>query len=326
MDFTNRIRHFFGPDGGVKKPEAAPMPLLTPAVPATALEERQQLLAHHVRLVARGMSNGLCVYGSRGGLGKTKVILETLRQERVRPLVLNGHCTPLSLYTNLYHKSDAIVFLDDCDSLFRVLPALGILRSALWSGNSERRLVTYNSSQLKIPSSFYFTGRIIFTANTLPKRNHAFDAVLSRVDQFELNASNEEVLDMMRHLAKQGYGDTLYPPECAEVVDFIAGFAATRELSLRLLVPSYLKVVYARESNGAVDWRDLVRSQLEEIGQDISQADKLHEMDCLRQVIKVHADSVAEQVEAWCKETKRSRATFFRLKGRLQHEKKDEGQ
>ena len=35
-----------------------------------ALEERQRLLAHHVRLVARGMANGLCVFGHRGGLGK----------------------------------------------------------------------------------------------------------------------------------------------------------------------------------------------------------------------------------------------------------------
>lgn len=30
----------------------------------TALEQRQQLLAHHVRLVARGMSVGLFVFGS----------------------------------------------------------------------------------------------------------------------------------------------------------------------------------------------------------------------------------------------------------------------
>ena len=32
----------------------------------TALEERQNLLAHHVRLVARGMSLGLFVFGSPG--------------------------------------------------------------------------------------------------------------------------------------------------------------------------------------------------------------------------------------------------------------------
>ena len=73
--------------------------------------------------------------------------------------------------------------------------------------------------------------------NTLPTRNNAFAAVLSRVDQYELDASNEEVLDLMRQLAAQGY-EGLAPDECMEVVDFIAEFSATRELSLRLLEPS----------------------------------------------------------------------------------------
>lgn len=53
----------------------------------TALERRQELLGHHVRLVARGMSNGLAVYGSRGGLGKTKTILATLKEEGITKVI-----------------------------------------------------------------------------------------------------------------------------------------------------------------------------------------------------------------------------------------------
>ena len=188
---------------------AAPPPVVpVPAVPdfaPTALEERQRLLAHHVRLVARGMANGLCVYGSRGGLGKTRVVLETLKEEGVEPVILTGHCTPLAMYMSLYEHPESVVFLDDCDAMFRNLPALGILRSALWEGEKGNRLVNYNSSQLKIPSSFRFKGRVIFAVNALPRQNHAFGAVLSRVDQFELSASNEEVLVMLRQLAAQGF-------------------------------------------------------------------------------------------------------------------------
>ena len=103
--------------------------------------------------------------------------------------------------------------------MFRNLPALGILRSALWEGEKGNRLVNYNSSQLKVPSSFHFNGRIIFAVNTLPTRNNAFAAVLSRVDQYELDASNEEVLDLMRQLAVQGY-EGMTPDECLEVVDY----------------------------------------------------------------------------------------------------------
>src|SRR5208282_692194 len=294
---------------------AVPAPVVVNRAP-TALEERQQLLAHHVRLVSRGLANGLAVYGSRGGLGKTRVVLETLKQEGVKPLLLNGHITPLSLYANLYERPDSILFLDDADSLFRNLPALGILRSALWGETNEKRLVTYNSSQLKIPSSFFFTGRIVFAINTLPMKNHAFNAVLSRVDQFELNASNEEVLDLMRELASEGFED-LTPADCLQVVDYIAEFSATRELSLRLLEPSFRKVVYAR--NAGVDWRQLVASQLHEIGrtavQRVSES-RSYDMECLRQVVEDYGN-VADQEAAFRTLTRRSRATFFRLKKAL---------
>jgi hypothetical protein len=239
-----------------------------------------------------------------------------LKEEGLKPLVLNGHITPLSLYTNLYERPDSILFLDDCDSLFRNLPALGILRSALWGETNEKRLVTYNSSQLKIPSSFFFTGRIVFAINTLPMKNHAFNAVLSRVDQFELTASNEEVLDLMRELASGGF-EELTPADCLQVVDYIAEFSATRELSLRLLEPSFRKVIYAR--NAEVDWRQFVASQLHEIGRTavpkISAA-RDYDLECLRQVVEDYGN-VADQEAAFRTLTRRSRATFFRLKKML---------
>ena len=55
----------------------------------TALEEKQALLAHHVRMVARRLSNGLFVAGT-GGVGKSKVIGETLASEGVVPVLINS--------------------------------------------------------------------------------------------------------------------------------------------------------------------------------------------------------------------------------------------
>jgi hypothetical protein len=57
------------PGPAMKQPEALS--------PATSLEKKQQLLAHLVRLVALGLTNGLFVAGA-GGLGKSKTIVETL--------------------------------------------------------------------------------------------------------------------------------------------------------------------------------------------------------------------------------------------------------
>src|SRR4051794_5256657 len=107
----------------------------------TALEERQQLLAHHVRLLARGMSFGLFVFGSQGGLGKSRTVLRTLAEEGVSPILVNSHITPLALYTTLYqNRQDRVIFLDDCDAIYTSLVHLGLLRSALWG---DPRIVTY---------------------------------------------------------------------------------------------------------------------------------------------------------------------------------------
>ena len=65
--------------------------------PMTALEEKQDLLRHHVRMLARGMSFGLFVAG-QGGMGKSKIISETLAEEGIVPVLANSHVTPLALY------------------------------------------------------------------------------------------------------------------------------------------------------------------------------------------------------------------------------------
>ena len=203
----------------------------------TALEERQNLLAHHVRLVARGMSTGLFIYGSQGGLGKSRTVLRTLADERVSPVLVNSHITPLALYASLYHnRNGRVIFFDDVDSIFGSMSHLGLLRSALWG---DPRVVTYGSSQLdELPGSFIFESRLIFSGNVIPRRNDAFKAVLSRCDIFQLDATQEEVVELMRSIASAGY-ETLTPDDCMEVVDFIEQNGDDRAISLRLLEPSF---------------------------------------------------------------------------------------
>ena len=70
----------------------------------TALEERQNLLAHHVRLVARGMSVGLFVFAVAGQVW-ARVARCSGRSPRGHvPGPGNSHITPLALYATLYHN------------------------------------------------------------------------------------------------------------------------------------------------------------------------------------------------------------------------------
>jgi hypothetical protein len=282
----------------------------------TALEERQQLLAHHVRLVARGLSVGLFVYGSQGGLGKSRTVLRTLAEEGISPVLVNSHITPLSLFACLFHNREGkVIFFDDVDAVYSSMAHLGLLRSALWG---DPRVVTYNSSQLDdLPSSFIFESRIIFCANVIPKRNDAFKAVLSRCDVFELSAIQEEVVDLMRSIARAGY-ETLAAAECQEVVDFIEQNGDDRAISLRLLEPSFRKVIYARSEG--LDWRPLVMTQLRTFGrkqEDSRRIDaRANELRLLHQAIEQFPHSVGEQQTFWSRATGKSRASFFRLLAR----------
>ncbi|HMP02758.1 MAG TPA: hypothetical protein PKC45_09695, partial [Gemmatales bacterium] len=239
--------------------------------------------------------------------------------EGAQVVVLNSHVTALSLYEVLFLNSKGkVVWLDDCDGLYGDLKILGLLRSALW-GQGGERVVTYTSSQLgELPNSFVFESRIVMTANTIPKKNDAFRAVLSRIDVFELSASNEEVLDLMRAVASKGF-DGLTPEEGLGVVEFIEANAAGRQLSLRLLEPSFKKVLFARTEGLA--WEPLVRSQLQTLGRNQAGApgtdSKANELHHLRQAVERHPGSVREQQAYWCKATGKSRASFFRALARL---------
>jgi hypothetical protein len=279
----------------------------------TALEERQQLLSHHIKLLARGMSVGLFVFGSQGGLGKSRTILRTLAEEGVSPVLVNSHITPVSLYGCLYsQRAGKVIFFDDVDSILGSETHLGLLSSALWG---DPRVVTYNSSQLDdLPASFIFESRLVFSANVIPKRNDAFKAVLSRCDIFELTATQEEVVDLMRSIAREGY-ETLTPAECSGVVDFIENNGDDRAISLRLLEPSFRKVIYARTEG--LDWRPLVMTQLRSLRrrEDLSRRidAKANEIRLLHQAIEQFPHSVGDQQAFWSKAARKSRASFFRL-------------
>jgi hypothetical protein len=304
MDPTNRIKHLFPMETTA----------MVEAVPLSSLQEKQAILAHYIRLVARKLSNGVACVGV-GGLGKSWVIAKTLAEEGISPVLLNSHVTPLSLYRALYfNRSDAIIWMDDIDSCLSNLIVLGILRSCLWG--QGQRIVTYTSSQLPddLPPRFVFDSRLIICANVIARRNEALKATLTRIDTYTLDATNEEVLEQMRLWANRGNGG-LSPEQCHEVVSFIEQAGGTRRLSLRLYEPSLRKYEYAGETG--IDWRELVRHQLDQLGGgNVPKPvdSKTHDLDCLKEAIRQFPASVKDQEKFWTKATGKSRASFFRLK------------
>ena len=106
------------------------------------------------------------------------------------------------------------------------------------------------------------------------------------------------------------------------VIDYMEQHNGERQLSLRLLGPSLRKYMYAREE--LIDWRPMVRSQLETLGRKTEATRKLDgksiDLQVLRAVLKKHPDSPKDQQTQWCKTTGKSRASYFRCLTRHRRE------
>jgi hypothetical protein len=98
-------------------------------------------------------------------------------------------------------------------------------------------------------------------------------------------------------------------------VDFIEANGDDRAISLRLLEPSFRKVIYARSEG--LDWRALILTQLRTLGREQDDSRRIdarvNELRLLHEAIERFPRSVGDQQSFWTWATGKSRASFFRL-------------
>ncbi len=284
----------------------------------TSLEEKQDVLADMTTMIALKQYHSLFVISS-GGAGKSWVITKTLENQGQETCLINSHCTALQLFRLLYvnRDNDLIMYFDDCDGMYTSAVHLGLLRSALYG--QPDRIVTYHSSQLPddLPPSFQTLSRFIFCANQTPKKNPMFDAVLTRCLVYRLDISNAEVIEQFRVMTANGYPGV---PEhvCSEIIDFIEQHGTERALSMRLLTPAIR--IYTFCTDHGSDWRPVLLAQLQNLGRPTSGTKRLngHAKDAriLKEALALYPESIKDQQAHLCAETKKSRATFYRILAR----------
>ena len=125
------------------------------------------------KMVGRGIQPSLVITGG-AGLGKTYLVKKTLTDmglEEAKQFVhFKGRATAAGLFVTLYENSDKIIVLDDCDSVFKDMDAVNMLKAALDSYDT-RKLSYISTKPLKdaygdpVPRHFEFTGKIIFISN-----------------------------------------------------------------------------------------------------------------------------------------------------------------
>ena len=158
------------------------------------------------KMVGRGIQPSLVITGM-AGMGKTHIVKETLKnmglKESTDFVHFKGRATAAGLFITLYENSDAVIVLDDCDSVFKDDDAVNILKAALDSYDT-RRISYISSKPLKdsydqaVPRHFEFTGKIIFISNI--NQSKLDEAVKSRSFVSDISMNTKQMFTRMEQL------------------------------------------------------------------------------------------------------------------------------
>ena len=158
------------------------------------------------KMVGRGIQPSLVITGG-AGLGKTYLVKKTLTDmglEEAKQFVhFKGRATAAGLFVTLYENCDKIIVLDDCDSVFKDMDAVNILKAALDSYDT-RKLSYISTKPLKdaygdpVPRHFEFTGKIIFISNI--SQSKLDDAIKSRSFVSDITMNTEQMFKRIEDL------------------------------------------------------------------------------------------------------------------------------
>jgi hypothetical protein len=178
---------------------------------STTLEKRDPKvmfdnLERLTKMVGRGIQPSLVITGM-AGMGKTHIVKETLKnmglKESTDFVHFKGRATAAGLFITLYENSNAVIVLDDCDSVFKDDDAVNILKAALDSYDT-RRISYISSKPLKdsydeaVPRHFEFTGKIIFISNIAQSKLD--EAVKSRSFVADISMNTKQMFTRMEQL------------------------------------------------------------------------------------------------------------------------------
>jgi replication-associated recombination protein RarA len=173
--------------------------------PMCSMAEKFQYIRDLVNMVITGVQPSVLITG-QPGVGKTFLVKEQLakmgKRENHDYLMVSGYATPFGLFKTLHDNRDALLVMDDIDSVFDKDASVNVLKAALDSYDTRRvSWISEKAEQQDLESPFDFTGRIIFISNRFADRIDA--AIRSRGFCFDLRMTNSEISEHMGNILQQ---------------------------------------------------------------------------------------------------------------------------
>ena len=239
-----------------------------------SINERFGFVTDLVKMVAKNDTPSVIICGA-GGLGKSHTVNTALRDSGFRDMtlvdnyqigmaasgsnyvVIKGYSTPKGLYRTLYENNGGVIVFDDCDSVLKDAVSLNLLKAALDS--YSKRIISWRADirDDDLPTSFLFTGRIVFISNM--DSSTLDQAILSRSMVVDLSMTPAQKVERMRHLIKQADFmpdfSSKIKSDSMDLIDTLKD--SIKELSLRSLI----KTAKIR-ATGNKNWKDLAEYSL----------------------------------------------------------------
>lgn len=289
--------------------------------PLTDLTRRLAVVRDRVRGVALRHHTGFYLFG-RPGSSKTYTARKTLDDEGFPYTYHDGHLTAMGFFDLLGEQHDRVIVLDDVSEIFDNKIALQLLLAALGNQPDEPgvRIVKYKRQGHE--QTVRFTGGLILISNLELHAAPLLEALKSRVHYLHYNPTDEQIIALMRAIARKGWNG-ISPQECGEIAAFVIekSQAFGCHLDLRLLVdkafPDFLQW---RNGQAETHWRDLVVTTMEQQLVHLEHTTdaqrtrwnvKQKEHAVVRAILEEH-DSREEQIAAWVSGTGKSQRAFYR--------------
>jgi len=280
-------------------------------------------MVHMINMIIMGDVHG-CIITSEGGLGKSFLVRTMLEQSGREFFVTAGHVTPLALYALMHKNKKAIILLDDVEDVLKNDVSVGVLKAALWDvkGDGKRRITWASTSKalakLGIPMQFDFEGAVILLCNKVPRSSdEVLKALKTRGFELTINLSYSQKLKICTDMVNNQYFYKLSGVKLTKKQKEIITNTLTKETSV--LMESFnfrtlIKLIKFYKYNVTYhkDDKDLYLRLLK------TTIDIDKDKEIIYTLMQNSGLSIKEQVQIFCEESGKSRATYFRLKKMLE--------